>query len=185
MDNSDLAESESELVSESEESESESEEEEDSASSIARRCSMISFGAFCSTIHEADIKDMIDRKTNLKVLSHFFRDNTQPNTSKVVDRKPSVLRHIHWEHSRTTPLHLWIFEPLREHLQSHAFHHLLHENFDEDTTARSGVVFIDFDALKGHPRNGVRAKQMSKKAGDVAQPIGFIPMNGGVVICEC
>lgn len=60
----------------------------------------------------------------------------------------------------------------------------MHENFDEDTTARSGVVFIDFDAFKGHPRNGVRAKQMSKKAGDVAQPIGFIPMNGSVVISE-
>ena len=66
MDNSDLAESESELVSESEESESESEEEEDSASSIARRCSMISFGAFCSSIHEADIKDIIDRKQTLR-----------------------------------------------------------------------------------------------------------------------
>lgn len=61
----------------------------------------------------------------------------------------------------------------------------MHENFDEDTTARSGVVFIDFDAFKGHPRNGVGAKQMSKKAADVAQPIGFIPMNGGVVISEC
>ena len=40
-----------------------------------------------------------------------------------LNRKPRILRHIHWEHAFAPPLHLRILEPLCKSLQSHTFHH--------------------------------------------------------------
>ena len=70
----------------------------------------------------------VSKKTYLQILSHLL------HAREVVNRESRILKHIHREHGFTTPLHLRILEPLRESLQSHPFHHLLHHNLNENTT---------------------------------------------------
>jgi len=85
------------------------------------------------------------------MLSHFFRDDTQSDASEIIDRESSVLRVVHWEHLAIVVLHGGILEPLSQLLQSHLFHHLLHQDLDKDTTGRSGIVFVHFYHGKDRP----------------------------------
>lgn len=40
------------------------------------------------------------------------------------------------------------------------------------------------DAFKGHPGNGVDTEEVPEKTRNVAQPLGFLPMAGGVAVVE-
>jgi hypothetical protein len=53
-----------------------------------------------------------DKTTYLQIFSHFLRDNSQPNTSEIIDSEPGVLRHVHREHTLAAPFNLLILKPL-------------------------------------------------------------------------
>ena len=144
---------------------------------------MISLGAFYEGLHINTWRELTNI-TYLQIFSHFFRNNTQSNAGKVVDSKPRVFRDVHREHSLTAALDFRVLETFCQSLQPHAFHHFVHQNLDENTTARRRIVLVDFHAFKDHPRDSVRAEKVAEKTGDVAQAIRLVSMDGGVVITE-
>ena len=81
------------------------------------------------------------------MLTHILCQSTQSYTRQIVDGKPRVLRIVHWEHPRTTPLDFIILESLRNRLQAHTLGHLVQHDLDEDTATRSGIIFGQLDAF--------------------------------------
>lgn len=58
---------------------------------------------------------------------------------------------------------------------------ILKQNFNEDTTTRCSLFFIQVDHGKDVPPDSISTDQMAKESCDVAQSICFISMNRIVV----
>lgn len=67
------------------------------------------------------------------MFSHSFRQSSQLNTSKVIDRKSSILWIIHWKDILITFLHTFFCKSTFEFLHSQQFIDFLEENLDENT----------------------------------------------------
>ena len=118
------------------------------------------------------------------MLTHILCQSTQSYTRQIVDGKPRVLRIVHWEHPRTTPLDFIILESLRNRLQAHTLGHLVQHDLDEDTATRRSVFFGQLDALHDGPVDRVGGEEMTKEAGDITETVGFVAMDGVVVVGE-
>ena len=106
------------------------------------------------------------------------------DTREVIDAESRILRHVHWEHARTRVLDFRILEPFLQCSQPHCFHHLRHENLDEDATATGRLVFVHVDTLKACPIDCVRREKMPKEPCNVSKAIGFVAVNSVVVGVE-
>lgn len=58
---------------------------------------------------------------------------------------------------------------------------ILEQNLDENTTARSRLVLVQVDDGEHMPPNRVVAQDVAKEPGNVAQPVGFVAVNGIIV----
>lgn len=122
--------------------------------------------------------------TYLQVLTHILGERAEPNASEIIDGEPRVLRDIHGEHPLAGDPDFRILEPLRQLLQPHALHHLVHHDLHEDTATGGRVVFVDFDAAHDRPGDGVGREEVSEEFGDVSQAIRFVPMDCVIVCLE-
>ena len=102
------------------------------------------------------------------MLAHIFCQQAKTDAGEVVDREPGVAWVVHREES---------FETRPENLISHAFmqfrqaqvlSEILEENLDEDTTARSCLLFVQVDDGQHVPADGIVADHMAEEAGNVA-----------------
>lgn len=118
------------------------------------------------------------------MFSHLLSDDAQPDTGEVVDREASVLRVVHGEHLLVVFSHGWVFEPLRQLLQPHLFHHFIHKNFDENSARRRGVVLVHLDHREHSPRQRIARQQMTEEPSDVAKPVRLVAMDCLVVCGE-
>src|SRR5882762_10035200 len=118
------------------------------------------------------------------MLAHLLCDSAQPNTGEIVDGEPRIFGIVEGEHAMTERLHLWIREPLLDRWQAHTLRDFLKHDLNEDTATAGRVILVDFDAIQNGPGYSIVGEQMPKQARDVAQPVCFVPMNGGIVISE-
>jgi hypothetical protein len=131
------------------------------------------------------VKEGKQKVTNFKIFPHFLCYNAHANAGEIIDGEASVLGNVHREHTDARLFHFFIFESLRKCLQAHGFHHLVHHNFDEDTTARCRIILIYLHAFQHRPRNRITGHQVSKEAGNVAQTVGLVAMDGRIIVPEC
>jgi hypothetical protein len=89
----------------------------------------------------------------LKILSHRFSYDAKTNACEVVDGESRVLWNVHGEHTLTGPFYLGVFETLGQFLQTHAFHNLAKQYFDEYPTTGRGIILRYLDAFKHSPSN--------------------------------
>lgn len=59
---------------------------------------------------------------------------------------------------------------------------VLEQNFDEDTAAGCGFLFVEMNHRQDMPTDRVVADEMAKELGNVAQFVCFVTMDGIVVL---
>jgi hypothetical protein len=145
---------------------------------------MMSLGAFYATGRVRNKKRRKDSRTYLQPLSHILRNDTKADTGEIVDAEAGIFGDVGGEHAGASMLNFRVLEPFFQSRQTHTLHHLLHQNLDEDTTTTCRIIFVHFDAFKDGPGNGIRGKHVAKEPGDITEPVGFVSVDGVVVVDE-
>lgn len=60
--------------------------------------------------------------------------------------------------------------------------HLLEKDFDKDTAGTGSLVLVEVDGRQHVPANGIAGEKVAKEAGNVAQLVGLVAMDGVVVL---
>lgn len=79
------------------------------------------------------------------MLAHLFREQTHADAGEVVDGEPRVTRVVHREEPVEAGPQDGIHQSLPQLRQSEVFRHVLEQDLDENTAARSSLFLIQVD----------------------------------------
>lgn len=115
------------------------------------------------------------------MLAHFLREKTHSDTGEVVDGEPRIARVVHRENTVKAGPKDRIIQPFPQLRQAEMLCEILEQDLNENTTARSRLVLVQVDDGEHMPPNRVSAQYVAKEARNVAQPVGFVAVNGIIV----
>ena len=110
------------------------------------------------------------------MLTHVLRQNAKPDASEVIDGESNVTRIVHWEQAFEARAKYLILESFPQAAQAEVFAEVLEEDLDKDSTTRCGFFFVEMDDGQDVPADGIRAEQVAKETGNIAQSVRFVAM---------
>lgn len=118
------------------------------------------------------------------MLAHVLGDSSHTNRGEVVDAEAGIARVVFGEEANICFLEIGVLEALNKFLHAHDFSKILEQNLDEDTGGRCGFVLVEMDAGENMPAEGVRGEHVSEELGNVTDLVGFVAMNGVIILPE-
>lgn len=119
------------------------------------------------------------------MLSHVFSQRTEADAGEEVDGESRVLGVVLGEETLEEGSGRRVVKEAFLHLfKSNVFEDLLEHDLDKDTRGRGGILFRHAHDVQDRPRDSITGQEMAKEAGDIAQPIRLVPMDGVVVGSE-
>lgn len=115
---------------------------------------------------------------------HILRDFTHPDGRKVIDGKPRILGIVHRKQPRECRSKIRDAEPLDDFGVAHLLNHFRHHDLDKDTRGRGRFVLVHMDDVEDRPGDSVRCDQVAEEPTDITELVGFVSMDGLVVLCE-
>lgn len=115
------------------------------------------------------------------MLAHVFRQHTHANTGEVVDRETGVARVLCREQTLEAGPQDLVSETGLQARKTKVLGEVLEQNFDEDTAAGRGLLFIHMDHGQNVPANGVIAEHVSEEPCNIPQAICLVAVDGVVV----
>lgn len=119
------------------------------------------------------------------MLSHILSKCTKADTGEEVDGESRVLWVVLGEEPLEERACGWVIEkPLLHPIEADVLEDLLEHDLDEDTGGGGGVLLCHPDDVHDGPGDSVARDEVAEEAGDVAEPIRLVPMDGVVVRAE-
>ena len=118
------------------------------------------------------------------MLTHSLGEYTHSNTGKVIDGESSVPGVVSRKDTAKAGRENVILHAFLKFRKSKCFSQVLEQDFDENTAARGGFIFIQMNYRKNVPSDCISTQQMSKETCDVSQSVGLVSVNCVVVLSK-
>lgn len=118
------------------------------------------------------------------MLSHLLGQAAHADAGEVIDGEARVARDVHGEEAIEAGAEEVVSETGLQRGHAEGFGEVLEEDLDEDAAAGGGVVFVQVDDGQDVPADGVGAEQVPEEAGDIAESVGLVAVDGVVVFGE-
>jgi hypothetical protein len=118
------------------------------------------------------------------MLAHAFRQLAHADARKVVDGEARVARVVCREDAGEALLQLLRIQLRPQLRHAQRLGQVLKEDLDEDAAAGRRVLFVQAHDREHVPAQPVRAEHVPKEAGNVAQPVRLVAVDGLVVLGE-
>lgn len=118
------------------------------------------------------------------MLSHVLGENTQADRGEVVDRETRAFGVVFGEEALPGFLKTGLLETFCKHLEAELLLHLLEQDLDEDSRATGGILLVHMHDRERCPADAISGEEMAEEASDIAEAVGFVPVNDIVVIAE-
>lgn len=115
------------------------------------------------------------------MLAHVLGQYTHTDTGEVVDRETSMTRVLCGEETLKAWSKDFISEAGLQSRKTKVLCQVLEENFDEDTAAGCGLLFVEMNHRQDVPTNSIIADQVTKELCDVAKAVRLITVDGIIV----